>query len=202
MLSKKSLQSIQECMYGYQKQANATNQAVAYLICKELDRVIAPAEFNNSSEAADAIVKYLNHAMYGNGVKCDDKIVSLIVGVPGCNLAMSGKHCQVRSGVKNPDSPKYIFLIDEIQVEESEEENPRHGYPQPTRNITNDATALSMQNTGAEVKSSINIASTPLEMAEHEKNQILALVPESRRSTFEGNDWAAALFFAKAYYTK
>lgn len=194
MTSQASVKAIQECIFGNQKQANATNQAVVYLISKELDRVMNPPEFNDYREAADCIRDYLLKAVTEGADYCDDKIISLIVGVPGFSLIKTGKNVNVACGQKTPDSPKFIFQIQEALPD------PITGKETGFSNV-NKPGAKTTLNYRTEEGSFTHGDGSPMELATIERDKILKIIPSSRVESFGGNMWAAAMFFAKAYYT-
>lgn len=104
------LENVKHVMFGKQKQANVTNEAVVKLIAGDLETCYGSSCLNSEETVKDAIKRYLEETIDGK-FNNNDMVVMLIVGEQSYNCMKSSGPRVVSVDNPNPDSPKVLFRV-------------------------------------------------------------------------------------------
>lgn len=105
------LENVKRVLFGKQKQANVTNEAVVRIVADDLIATIGASCLSSEDAVVDGIKSYLLQNLEGN-LKHNDVVLMLIVGEAGHRVITLGEGPRVVSAEQpNAESPKRIFRV-------------------------------------------------------------------------------------------
>ena len=188
-LTENQVTNVKRVIFGLQKQANVTNEAVVKIVARGLVDVAGASVLDSEESVVEAIRNYLQELVNTNGTM-DDTLVMLVAGEKSlANLKELGPKT-VYVNQPNEESPKHIFRINmlgESDIDMSAEEG---DYQTPV--VTSRPSI-----TPDEVYSMDDDFYT---RARKIKSAILPMVPDAVKENIPDNDWAQALCCAEYFY--
>lgn len=186
-LTEEQVLNVKHVLFGNQKQANVTNEAVVKIVARGISEVKGANSLNSESSFVEACRDYLQMVIEAKTTGTDTLIMLLAGEKSLANLNDIGPK-QVYVNQPNPESPKHVFRIlmlgQEAEVDMSAEDN------------------VIPVSSGASVSTSC-----PYERdddiptkARKIKDAILPLVPDIVKKELAGNEYAQALYEAEYYY--
>lgn len=189
-LTEQQVTNVKKVIFGNQKQANVTNEAVVKIIARGISEKHSADVLDSEESFVDACKNYLQSCI-DNPTYGDDTLIMLLAGeVSLANIKADGPRV-VHVNQPNPESPKFTFRVGMLGED-----------------VGIDMDANSGDNVVSEVKQSrkVNIDcpydkdDDYLTRARKIKDAILPLCPASVKTEIPNDEYAQALCFAEYYY--
>lgn len=190
-LTKEQCLNVKHVLFGNQKQANITNEAVVKLVARGILNAKPDCTLGTESEVSLAIQGILEgwvQQNYKAEDPMDEVFIMLVAGeVSLANLKEDApKYVNVYQ--PNPESPKYNFRVCKLGEEDPEIDMSATLGDGVSSASTGGTSGIDVENNRQDI-----VAYT-----EELKNRIISVAPESVKAEF-GNDYAAALYLYPSY---
>ena len=187
-LTENQVTNVKRVIFGLQKQANVTNEAVVKIVARGLSEAVGSSCLNTEESVVEGIRGYLQSLVDTYGTP-DDTLVMLVAGEASlANLKAVGPKT-VYVNQPNEESPKHIFRINMLgdsEVDMSAEEGEVSAVPTVKPSVTPDEV--------------YDVDDDFYTRARKIKAAILPIIPEAVKENIPDNDWAQALCCAEYYY--
>lgn len=114
-LTTEQVTNVKQVLFGKQKQANVTNEAVVKIIARALSSNFGEDVLNSEKSVVkactDFLQKCIDSATDESFEDIDETVVMLLAGEKSLACLMSAGPKEVYSAQPNPESPKYIFRV-------------------------------------------------------------------------------------------
>lgn len=186
-MTKENVETVKHVLFGLQKQANVTNDAVVKIVTRGVCAKEGSAVLYSEDAFIDACRHYLQECV-NNEHSEDDTVIMLLAGEQSlANLKKPGPKV-VYVEQPNPESPKHIFRINMLGQE------PESVDMSVDANITAQPSPA-----GVEIGSDAYNSMTCYEKACALRDAILPLAPTAVRAEID-DDFALALYCSEAYF--
>lgn len=190
-ISDEGFENVKHVLFGLQKQANVTNEAVTKLVAATLIDQYGDDALATEESVIKHLTEYFQAAV--DGFVVEETIILLVGGeVSITNLESMGPNVVVVDQ-PSPDSPKHTFRIgnlgEEAEVDRTVEvDDEDNSHIRPTESPDSKHDVASYENDDDIVAYTAKL-----------KDDILSVSPKAVIDEFAGNDYAAALYLYKAY---
>lgn len=186
VLNETQLENVKHVIFGLQKQANVTNEAVVKIVSTGLVQAMGENCIDTEQSTVDSIKAYLESLLSGE-VSPNKILVMLVAGEESLAMLNADGPKVVTVDQPNPESPKNVFRINLLGAAlddiKTDVDVPMDAPVGTTEEPTEHREGWSMQ-----------------QEVEHIKSEILKVTPETVKQELAGNEWAQALYCAKEYY--
>lgn len=182
------LENVKHVMFGKQKQANVTNEAVVKLIASDLVSCYGSSCIDTEESVKESIRRYIQESVDGT-LAYNDTILLIIVGEQSYNCLKGSGPKVVSVDTPNPDSPKVLFRVYALG-EVPEAEVPTYGL--------NLGPTLTPANSGVDSSKSLERYDYKTRV-ENLVKEILPLVPDGVKSELS-DPYQQCLCCAEYYY--
>lgn len=190
-LTENQVQNVKHVLFGNQKQANVINEAVVKLVARGLCEVSTSSACDSEESVIKAITEYFQ-TLVDNQTQGNPTLIMLMGGEQSlANLREVGPKVVIAEQ-PNPESPKYIFRIRMLGVDDGDV----------------DMSAESSETTGSEFPAmntpEVECPYEPTDdfptRARKIKDAILPLIPDGVKMEIPNDEYAQALCCAEYYY--
>lgn len=189
-LTEEQVTNVKRVIFGNQKQANVTNEAVVKIIASGIASVKHSSVLNSEIEFVDACEEYLNDCVKGRTP--DDTLVMLLAGEQSlANVKADGPRV-VKVSQPNPESPKYIFRVCMLGEDADVDMSATEGEIE-TSSISLSSSKVS---TDCPYERDDDLATRARKI----KDAILPLCPDTVKKEIPNDEYAQALCYAEYYY--
>ena len=181
------LENIKEVLFGNQKQANVTNEAVVKLVARELSVAIGLTDSAGHADIDAAIMKYLEGAITAT-VQFTDDVLMLIAGEQSIANRNSGQPCQAYHRQPSEQSPKMMYRIvtfgENADIDNTGEVGGNNSFsPTPVSTVNKTVENADFYTQARQLR-----------------DAILPTVPDAVKAEIPDNEWAQCLVCAKGYF--
>lgn len=191
MLTPEQCNNVKHVIFGNQKQANVTNEAVVKLIAREIVKEEPSCQMSTEVDVMTAIQHILERWIQNgyDAVETDEEtFVALVAGEVSLSILRSDGPKYVNVSQPSPDSPKYNFRIYRLGEGEPEVDmSAEMSSSRPTYTMAS-GSGIDVENNRQDI----------VAWTEELKNKIISVAPESVVHEFN-NDYAAALYLYPDY---
>lgn len=189
-LTEQQVTNVKKVIFGNQKQANVTNEAVVKIIARGIAEEYSTDVLNSEESFVDACKNYLQSCI-DNPASGDDTLVMLLAGeVSLANVKAEGPRV-VHVNQPNPESPKFTFRVgilgEDVDVDMSTESG-------------ESSVSDSKESGRVGVECPYDKDDDYPTRARKIKDAILPLCPAAVKTEIPNDEYAQALCFAEYYY--
>lgn len=190
-LSENQVTNVKHVIFGLQKQANVTNEAVVKIVARGISRVSGEAALNSEESFINAVRDYLQYCI-DKGFTDDENLIMLIAGEVSLAVLNEMGPKTVYVDQPNPESPKHIFRINKLGEEVSIDMSAESGVYAPASAVPSAPTV--------DPDAVYDVDDDFYTRARKIKAAILPTIPDAVKENIPDNDWAQALCCAEYFY--
>lgn len=201
-VSNDKFEHVKKVLFGRQKQANVTNEAVAFIVSRYILKYGTKASIESEAAVTMSIKGCLEDLVNGNTSYTSqdaEDFVRLIAGEKSFNTISIIGPKLVNVWQPNPESPKVRFSVVPLG-DEPETGDATMMQRTDTPMLTEQHSGMEWGDSPADTGIDRNVDKTDIvSTTEKLKDKILATAPTSVVTEFSGNEYAAALYMYDTY---